>query len=164
MSKGMESGDEGPIGQTIALFRELLEKVGAPVNPAWMEEAQLTLPQLKTAMILRQLGELSVGRVAERLKVGEPTASHLIDRLVQSGLAERSEDQSDRRRTLVRLSSLGRMLVEERRKWLDEHLQGLFLRISAEELAAFQRGLRAILAVLKSEQEGPPKRERPATG
>ena len=147
-----EPADRESVEQTIALFRELMGQVAAPVNPAWMEEAQLTLPQLKTAMILRQEGTWSVGRVAERLKVGEPTASHLIDRLVQSGLAERTEDEKDRRRTLVRLSPPGRKLVEERLQRTEEHLRELFQRISPEDLAALRQGLRAIVAVARSER------------
>ena len=140
------------VDRTVALFRELMGKVAAPVNPAWMEEAQLTLPQLKAAMILRQEGVWSVGRVAERLKVGEPTASHLIDRLVQSGLAERTEDEKDRRRTLVRLSAQGRRLVEERLQRTEERLRELFLRITAEDLEAFHQGLRAIVAAASDER------------
>jgi len=147
----MEPAKYEAVDQTIALFRELVGKVAAQVNPAWMEEAQLTLPQLKTAMILRQEGTWSVGRVAERLNVGEPTASHLIDRLAQSGLAERTEDKKDRRRTLVRLSPQGRKLVEERLQRTEEHLRELFRRISPEDLAALCQGLRAIVAAARNE-------------
>lgn len=148
----MEPVENESVEQTIALFRELMGKIAAKADPAWMEEAQLTLPQLKTAMILRQQGDWSVGRVAERLKVGEPTASHLVDRLVQSGLAERTEDEKDRRRTLVRLSPTGRKLVEERLQRTEEHLRELFARISQEELTALRQGLHAIVEAARNER------------
>lgn len=138
------------VDQIIGLFRELMGKVTPTINPGWMEEGQLTLPQLKTAMVLGHDGECSVGTVAQRLKIGEPTASHLIDRLVQAGLAERNEDPSDRRRTLVRLSSAGRRLVEERLQRSEERLRVLLRSISPDERDAFKRGMGAIVRVART--------------
>lgn len=56
------------------------------------------MPQLKTAVIIAQGESSSVARIAEQLGVGGPTASHLVGRLVEAGLVERTEDPEDHRR------------------------------------------------------------------
>ena len=55
---------------------------------------------------------ICIGQIAEILGIGQPTASHLIDRLVQAQLVSRTEDPLDRRRTLAQLSPNGVELAE----------------------------------------------------
>jgi DNA-binding MarR family transcriptional regulator len=48
--------------------------------------------------------DLSVSQLAERLGLGVPVTSQMVGELSRAGLLERSEDERDRRRTLVRLN------------------------------------------------------------
>jgi len=48
-------------------------------------------------------GPLSVSELAQRLGLGLSTASAIVGQLSRAGLVERYEDESDRRRTIVRL-------------------------------------------------------------
>jgi DNA-binding MarR family transcriptional regulator len=62
------------------------------------------------------------------LRIGQSAASLLVDRLVQAHLAERTDDPTDRRRAIVRLTeageaSLGRQRVGQQR--LHAFLSGL---------------------------------------
>jgi DNA-binding MarR family transcriptional regulator len=56
--------------------------------------------------------------------VTSAAASQLLDRLVQQGLAIRSEDAHDRRNKVVHLTEAGRAIVQEamaaRQGWLEE--------------------------------------------
>src|SRR4051794_30509466 len=47
---------------------------------------------------------LSVSELSERIGLSLPTTSQLVGELSRAGLVERSEDERDRRRTIVRLN------------------------------------------------------------
>ena len=90
------------------------------------------------------------GRNCQQLCIGEPTASYLVDRLVQAELVERAEDPADRRRAMIRLSVEGRILLDKLigpRNWLDDQLRNL----DGEDLAALRRGIGAVVAMLESQ-------------
>src|SRR5205823_11142216 len=106
----------------------------ATSEPGWME-IDLTLPQLRTLLVLAEEGPLVIGQIAQRLGIGLSTGGHLVDRLVQAGLAERAEDTEDRRRTLARLTSKG----EDLHARLLNHplqIQMLIQRLDKDDLAA----------------------------
>lgn len=64
---------------------------------------------------------IRVGDLAARLGVRPPTASQLLDTLVERGLVERYADEHDRRAIRVRLSPQGRMQAARfREQALDE--------------------------------------------
>ena len=76
-------------------------------------EQDLSFSQLKTLLLLAEHAEtLSVKDVAERLGISLPAASRAVDSLVRRGLAERAEDQMDRRVKRVRTTRKGDRLVE----------------------------------------------------
>jgi DNA-binding MarR family transcriptional regulator len=85
-----------------------------------------------------------VMQIAKHLGVGEPTASHLVDKLVQAGLVDRSEDPMDRRRAIVRLSLAGEELIEKLLGW-EEFLGGWLHKVPEEDLSLFRHGLSAIV-------------------
>lgn len=58
--------------------------------------------------LAHESGGLRVGDLAARLGVRPPTASQLLDTLVERGLVERYADEHDRRAIRVRLSPQGR--------------------------------------------------------
>src|SRR6266478_4428920 len=84
----------------------MMRGLKATMGQAWME-IDLTLPQMRTLLVLAEEGPLVIGQIAQRLGIGLSTGGHLVDRLVQAGLAERMEDVEDRRRTLARLTPKG---------------------------------------------------------
>ena len=79
--------------------------------------------------------------ISERFDVSAAAASQLVDKLVQAGYIERTEDPSDRRAKLLKLSTNGAKLVEngihERYRWMDE----LTSRLSAAEQAKISEAL-----------------------
>jgi DNA-binding MarR family transcriptional regulator len=90
----------------------------------------------------------TVGCIAEHLGVGESTASYLVERLVQAGFVERTEDPSDRRRAMIRLSRGGRTLLEKLvgpQNWPSAQLRD----IDTEDLAALRRGLEAVVTTFR---------------
>jgi DNA-binding MarR family transcriptional regulator len=89
----------------------------------------LSLPQFGLLMRLYHGGRCEVHDIGEHFAVTSAAASQLVERLVQAGLVERTEDPDDRRARQIALSAKGRSLVErgigQRHRWVDELVSGL---------------------------------------
>jgi DNA-binding MarR family transcriptional regulator len=147
----MAPSDDALAGNVVDLLRELLHTLLMSSIPAWID-LQLTLPQLRTVFTIAHHNASSVVQISQHLGIGEPTASYLIDKLVQAGLVERSEDPHDRRRALVRLSPAGGELIEKLFGW-EEFLGGWLHQISKDDLTLLQRGLYAIITEANRQAE-----------
>lgn len=132
--------------EVLAQYRAMMHRFKASSGGAWME-IDLTLPQLRTLLILAEEGPLVIGQIAQRLGIGLSTGGHLVDRLVQAGLAERMEDSEDRRRTLARLTPKGEELHARLLNRV-QHIQMLIQKLDEDDLAALLQGLRAINRVV----------------
>jgi DNA-binding MarR family transcriptional regulator len=84
----------------------------------------ISMSQFSTLMRLFHQGGCGVSDIGEQLGITNAAASQLIDKLVQQGLVERSEDHRDRRAKHLVLTENGRTLVmesiEARRHWMEE--------------------------------------------
>src|SRR6266480_6480843 len=135
--------------EVLAQYRAMMHRFKASSGGAWME-IDLTLPQLRTLLILAEEGPLVIGQIAQRLGIGLSTGGHLVDRLVQAGLAERTEDSEDRRRTVARLTPKG----EELHARLLNHtlqIQTLIQKLSDSDMAALLQGLQALNRLVEQE-------------
>lgn len=131
--------------------------------PDWLE-LDLSTGQFKALMTLGAHQGMTVGEVADALHIGKPAASMLIDRLSHQGYIERSEDSSDRRRTIVVLSPTGAELVERMRQGGGAQLMTRFLqRMNADDLAALTKGMRAVAAIAQREAQESVERHDRAT-
>ena len=72
----------------------------------------LTFPQYNAMLAVRELDQVSVKHLAERLAVSPPSVSTMVDRLVEMGLVERQPNPSDRRGVVIRLSDDGKEKIE----------------------------------------------------
>lgn len=66
----------------------------------------LTVQQHQALLAIRgEVGEPSIGTVADKLLIEHHSASELVKRLVEGGLVTRKRDPADRRRVTLALSS-----------------------------------------------------------
>ena len=79
--------------------------------PVW-SGLDLTMPQAKTLFFLADEPRRMRG-IAGRLGVEMPSATSMIDRLVNKGLVERRQDPVDRRAVVCSLTPAGRDAVEK---------------------------------------------------
>ncbi|HZU40126.1 MAG TPA: MarR family transcriptional regulator [Solirubrobacteraceae bacterium] len=89
-------------------------------------------------------GVMSVSEIAERLDLSLSTTSLLVGELSRAGLLERTEDDRDRRRTLVRLPEAYRAAADQ---WLQERLGPLrrtLARLTPQARAGFIEGWRIL--------------------
>ncbi len=130
------------------MFRSLM--------PEWVH-LDLSMGQLKSLMVLAARPEANVSALAETLGVSKPTASILIDQLVQQGLAQRAEDPEDRRRTLVELTPAGNDLVAQLRESGPQDRMVRWLEaMNPDDLAALTRGLQALASIAERDSAQAP--------
>jgi MarR family transcriptional regulator, organic hydroperoxide resistance regulator len=138
------------IQEIIESHRSIFRAIGITTASIWVN-LDLSMAQLKTLMMLQASDALPIGQIAEMLGVGQPTASHLVDRLVQAQLVARAEDPLDRRRTLAQLSPAGEELAERLRQLRFEPLRRWLSQLDDATLVALSDGLEALACVARTE-------------
>ena len=89
--------------------------------PTWIT-ADLNLSQLQAIVLLEHHGTLIISELSGLLGIGNPAASMLVQQSVEQELVERSEDDKDRRRTVVRPTTRGIALIAGRREQIRANL------------------------------------------
>ncbi|TMB56273.1 MAG: MarR family transcriptional regulator [Chloroflexi bacterium] len=150
------------ISESRTVGAELLDELGPFITGERAAFAQhchvraISMAHLYLISLLEQYGPLTMGRVAELLGSGLPTATGLVTRVEERGLVERIHDTDDRRLVRVRLTDAGlaelRELQAVRRQRLGAAIQQL---TGAEQVAllASIRSLRSALSHLNAQGE-----------
>lgn len=125
-----------------ARLARCMEGVG---SADWMA-LDLSIGQLKALMLLAGQPDVTISEVAQRLNLGRPAASILVDRLVHLRFVQRTEDASDRRRTRVTLTAEGDELVSRLRQVGRDRYAQWLRAMAPDDLAALARGLEALAA------------------
>ncbi len=113
----------------------------------------LTMAQLKALVVLVDEGQCSIGQMAEALDVSLPNASHLVDKLVRTGFAQRTEDTSDRRRTLASATQQGVDIVRSMRQGGHDQVRSVLREIDRADLDALVQGLEAVVRALETDPD-----------
>ena len=143
----MEQIHEELVLEVLGQYRAFFHGFKAQVGPV-LKNLDLTLAQLRTLVILAEEGPLVIGQIAQRLGIGLSTGGHLVDRLVQAGLAERTEDAEDRRRTLACLSSAGEDVYAQLRIG-PQHMRALLQEMDNDDLNALLQGISAMNCIIE---------------
>jgi DNA-binding MarR family transcriptional regulator len=89
----------------------------------FMDETNLSFSQMSVLMRLFHGSNCGVSEIGEQLGITNAAASQTVDRMVQLGLIERTEDPDDRRAKRLALTQKGRTLMEKgieaRSKWIE---------------------------------------------
>ncbi|HTA12660.1 MAG TPA: MarR family transcriptional regulator [Solirubrobacteraceae bacterium] len=89
-------------------------------------------------------GPMSVSELSTRLGLGLSSTSAIVGQLSRAGLLERSEDESDRRRTIVRLHERDRQAIAPWAERALAPLRGTLERLSPPARAHFMEGWRIL--------------------
>jgi DNA-binding MarR family transcriptional regulator len=148
-----QSGAPGSVDEDLRELVRLLQPVfrsfkrGGPVPGPFQEafeQASLGPRHVPPLMTVTFEGELSVSELAEKLALSLSTTSLMVGELSRAGLLERAEDETDRRRTIVRLNEDYREGVDA---WLQERLDPFrraLERLSPRVRANFLEGWRVL--------------------
>lgn len=131
-----------------------------------LDRGQFTEAQIGTMIALRDEGELSLKQLAETLGVSSPSASAMVERLVDAGMVDRRPSETDRREVRIGLTWAGRTAVEEYEEaWLGSARE-LLDQVGpewAEQWCAVYRRVQEVLAAERlgdaepAQVEGEPK-------
>ncbi len=108
--------------------------------------AALSVPQLRCLLFVNGHDGAALGSLAEHLGLTPPSASKLVEELVQRKLLERSTSADDRRKLHLAVSPAGRRLLEMVLRETQAGLSVELARLDPEDLASVSRGLQALRA------------------
>ncbi len=120
------------VPKVMRAIREEMRRQGAPV---------LSIPQLRTLAYLHRRPGSCLFHLAEHLGVTRPTASAIVERLVQRDLVTRTEDPRERRRVILRPTPLGTLLHQRVRQSTHGWMVTALSRLSPERLRQIMQGV-----------------------
>jgi DNA-binding MarR family transcriptional regulator len=95
-------------------------------------------------MTVTFMGELSVSQIAERIGLSLATTSLMVGELAREGLVERTEDDRDRRRTIVRLHPDYRAVMDG---WAEDRFAPVARALGGLSPSAYAHFLDALRAI-----------------
>ena len=99
----------------------------------FVKASGFSMPQFFLLMQVHHRHQCGISDLSEHLEITNAATSQLVDKLVQAGLLERTEDPHDRRAKQVSLTLVGEDIVKkaiaERSRWVDD----LATALNAEE-------------------------------
>jgi|SRR5271157_132210 len=120
-----------------------------------MKQDGLSMPQIYTLMYLYHEGEVRISDIGTLMDVGKAAASQLVERLVQQGLVERVEDESDRRAKKIRLQPKSLKLIEKGLGVQRQQMGELVEQLSHEQLRTVQKAFMYLINAMQ--KHSPPK-------
>lgn len=110
--------------ETIRQLMDVITTRSMRERSHFVKASGLSMPQFGILMHLYYSTNCGISHLGEYMDISAPAASQIVDRLVQHGLVERTEDPNDRRAKQLTLTPKGRELIEtgivERTRWVDE--------------------------------------------
>jgi DNA-binding MarR family transcriptional regulator len=95
----------------VELLDRLDRAVATALSPVTSAEG-VSRDGWRVLLMLARGGGRSMGEIASHTALPAPTATRVVDRLVEARMAYRNTDPVDRRRVLVHLAADGRAVVE----------------------------------------------------
>lgn len=137
-----------------ALVAELMEVNGLVRDRALNLVGPMPMPPDLTMQQLRVLGHVvkqpGIGgtELGALLGVSAPTASGLVERLVEKGLLSRIDDEDDRRIRRLHPTEAGRDLMRRMDSAFERLLSVVLGELSADDLRLLTEGSRVMLAAI----------------
>ncbi|WNV73821.1 MarR family winged helix-turn-helix transcriptional regulator [Geodermatophilus sp. DSM 44513] len=103
-----------------------------------LASCDLTLDQWRVLRTLDE-GPLSMSDLSTRTRIPAPTATRVVDRLVERSLVYRNVDAADRRRVLVHAAERGRALCRSLAPRIADAERDGLAALSAREAATLRR-------------------------
>jgi DNA-binding MarR family transcriptional regulator len=119
-----------------------------------LAQVELTLPQYRVLGILAE-GSAAASGLADRLAVRRPSITALIDGLVARGFVDRRQEDADRRRVELRLTSEGVSTLARADVAVDEYLIAIAGHLPDKEEAMALRSLELWARAMVESRQGP---------
>lgn len=130
------------IGQAMTRMRLLIGRRFIGRMALKRMETGLELSDIDAIGVIKRIGsqqEVTVGTIAEQLRIDPSRGSRIVADLVKQGLLERAASQEDGRRSLVRVTDAGRKVLDEIEAIKRETIREATAGWAAEDVEAFGR-------------------------
>jgi DNA-binding MarR family transcriptional regulator len=126
------------------IFRIIRSKL---VNTA-LAECDIRLPHIEIMNVIKESGTLHVAEIGERLRIAKAQMTHLIDKLVELEMVERSVDAADRRTINITLTDKGRSTLEKHESSIINAVGDYISGLEENELETLSTSLRNLRDIL----------------
>ncbi|WUJ32768.1 MarR family transcriptional regulator [Streptomyces sp. NBC_00388] len=114
----------------------------------------LTLPQLRTLVVLDSSGPVKLAALAASLGVNASTAMRMVDRLETGGLVDRKVNPENRREVVLRTTGEGAGLVATVLEHRHREVAALVGRLPVDVRSGLVAGLRALTLAAEGPDPG----------
>ena len=128
------------------LLLQAREAVMAHTRPALRERA-LSDQQWRVLRVLGEHGTVETGRVAREAFILGPSLTGVLSRMERDGLISRERDAHDQRRTVVKATGKGKLLVRKLSLTIEAHYQQMEAVLGKQKLAHLYSLLDALIAI-----------------
>lgn len=112
---------------------------------------ELSFAQMRALKFVKTKGQVSITELAELLNVSAPSASTMVDRLVEKGVLVREPDPADRRKVIVTISQDMVAITEQIEKEIFSNFVELVEKLGPEFADDWRRVVGRIAQVLDNE-------------
>ena len=136
------------IEESICIWDKLFLDMSS-VMPYELYELDVRIPEIRMLQYLNQNGSMSMGSIARWMNVGHPSATMIVNRLVERGLVVRERDHRDWRVVLCCLTDMGQRLIGGHGNPIMKGFRSRLETLTNRQLQNLVRALRALLHISK---------------
>lgn len=128
-------------------FMESVEYLNRQIHSGRLggwEALEMTIPQIKTLVLLERMGPLRMGTIALHFDRALSATTAVVDRLVEKNLVHRRSDPKDRRLVICELTDVGKEAMTEFWRIGNDRLKIVADTLDAEDLEKVVRSLELI--------------------
>lgn len=149
----MEGTPPDDLEETARLFRRVARLVFS-LKPWSGPGAELPEAQVRCLFAMARQGCCTMSQLSESLQVHPSTATELVERLIQAGLAERQRDEGDRRVVWVGLTEKGQEAVLQHRQAYQQRLRSFLEQLTPDQRQAMLTALRILNEIATEAKRG----------
>ncbi len=112
----------------------------------------LTLHQLQTMFYIAKQRQVRMADVAQNFNVTKPTATVLIDNLVQNGYLKRTVGKTDKREVKISLAKKGQRILDQAKKIRSAKINHILSFVSDSEKRQLKKILQVVVEKLKENE------------
>ncbi len=113
----------------------------------------LSMAQVQMLMTVRASEDVTISHLAAKLQVSPPSASNMVDRLVEKGVLLRERSEQDRRKVVVRLSEEAAVHAESMERAVLTAFLDLVEKVGPETAAKWCEVLERVEQVLADSEK-----------
>lgn len=116
----MERNEDRLVQHILQRAEDIYNMLSPGIPTEWFS-SDLTVAQLRVLLVLHSAGPSRMSAIASVIDIALPTATGIVDKLVNKGLVIRETDTQDRRQVICRLSPAGQDSIN--RLWTSSQFQ-----------------------------------------